>query len=123
MPERKTAALMSGAVTGVLVSTRKASNCAAAARTGCGTSGRVSAASTSAISGARPFCLATASRTMAVTAACKRLFRRSGISGSTNCTDAGNGLAFSTIAAAPGATLPARGIARCRNWPGLVDVA
>ena len=74
MPERITAALISGAVTGALVSTRKPKSCAAAARTGCGTSGRVSAASTSAISGAKPFCFATASRTMAVTAACSACF-------------------------------------------------
>ena len=78
MPELITAALMSGAVTGALAGTRKERSSIAAARTGCGRSGRASAASTSAISGARPFCFATASRTIAVTAACKACFRCGG---------------------------------------------
>ena len=92
--------------------TRKDRSCDAAARTGCGTSGRVSAASTSAISGARPFCFATASRTIAVTAACNACFGAAAASGKHRLhrTRAkawrSNDLAFPTMVATLAARLP-----------------
>jgi hypothetical protein len=89
---------MAGAVTGALVGMRKDRSSIAAARTGCGKSGRVNAASTSAISGARPVCFATASRTIAVTAACKACFGATPVPGKTDCTAAGRGLMAKSVA-------------------------